>query len=64
MGLAIYLPYRITDIAVQYTEAKARQDLIDSLASDPYVAQKIFYQAISNLGCGGQAAIDRDSKTR
>jgi phospholipid-binding lipoprotein MlaA len=54
MGVSVYLPYRITDIAVQYTEAKTKQSLIDSLASDPYVAQKIFYRAATSLGCAGR----------
>jgi phospholipid-binding lipoprotein MlaA len=60
MGLTVYLPYRLSDIAIQYAEAKANQDLIKSLAGDPYVAQKIFYRITSNLGCGRQAEIERD----
>lgn len=60
MGLTIYLPYRLGDIAVQYAEAKTTQDLIDSLSSDPYVAQKIFYRITSSLGCGRQAEIERE----
>lgn len=59
MGLTVYLPYRLSDIAIQYAEAKANQDLIESLAGDPYVAQKIFYRITSNLGCGRQAEIER-----
>jgi phospholipid-binding lipoprotein MlaA len=64
MGLTVYLPYRITDIAVQYTEAKTKQDLIDSLSSDPYVAQKIFYRATASLGCGRQVTLEREINTR
>jgi ABC-type transporter lipoprotein component MlaA len=60
MGLTIYLPYRLGDIAVQYAEAKTTQDLVDSLSSDPYIAQKIFYRITSGLGCGRQAEIERD----
>jgi phospholipid-binding lipoprotein MlaA len=60
MGLPIYLPYRLGDIAVQYAEAKTTQELVDSLSSDPYVAQKIFYRITSSLGCGRQAEIERD----
>jgi len=59
MGLAIYVPYRLGDIAVQYAEAKPTQDLVDSLSNDPYVAQKIFYRVTSSLGCGRQAEIER-----
>ena len=64
MGGMVYLPYRLTDIAVQYTEARAKKDLIDSLASDPYVAQKIFYRTMTSLGCGRQVMLDRESKPR
>jgi phospholipid-binding lipoprotein MlaA len=60
MGLTVYLPYRLSDIAIQYAEAKVNQDLLESLAGDPYVAQKIFYRITSNLGCGRQAEIERD----
>ena len=60
MGLTVYLPYRLSDIAIQYAEAKGSQDLIQSLAGDPSVAQKIFYRITSNLGCGRQAEIERD----
>jgi phospholipid-binding lipoprotein MlaA len=60
MGLPIYLPYRLGDIAVQYAEAKTTQELVDSLSSDPYIAQKIFYRITSSLGCGQQAEIERD----
>ncbi len=60
MGLTVYLPYRLSDIAIQYAEAKTNQDLIESLAGDPYVAQKIFYRITSSLGCGRQAEIERE----
>ena len=66
--MAKYVEVRTNSkIADQHSNGLSRKDIkgvIESLASDPYVAQKIFYRATSNLGCGGQAAIDHDSKTR
>jgi len=60
MGAAVYVPYRITDFTVQYAATKEKLDLINTLSSDPYTAQKALYLAMRDLGCGGQATIHRE----
>jgi phospholipid-binding lipoprotein MlaA len=60
MGAAVYVPYRITDFTVQYAAAKEKLDIINTLSSDPYTAQKALYLAMRDLGCGGQTTIHRE----
>jgi phospholipid-binding lipoprotein MlaA len=60
MGSSVYIPYRISDFTVQYALVKDKIDLINTLSSDPYAAQKALYLAIRDLGCGSQATIHRE----
>jgi phospholipid-binding lipoprotein MlaA len=60
MGAVVYFPYRLTDIAVQYTEVRDRMDFVNSISIDPYVAQKTLYLTMRNLACGRQTDVDRE----
>ena len=60
MGASIYVPYRITDFAVQYAMTRAKLELMDRLARDPYAAQRAFYLALRDLSCGSQTTIHHE----
>ncbi|MBI3707063.1 MAG: VacJ family lipoprotein [Proteobacteria bacterium] len=47
----IYIPYRITDIAVQYVDLREQLRFIDSISIDPYTGQKSAHLQISKLRC-------------
>jgi phospholipid-binding lipoprotein MlaA len=64
MGAPIYVPYRISDIAVQYANVKDKMDLINKLSTDPYMAQKALYLALRDLGCFRQAVAYREFFTK
>jgi phospholipid-binding lipoprotein MlaA len=64
MGLTVYVPYRISDISLQYAEAKDKVAFINSMSLDPYVVQKALYLTTRNLSCGRQADIDREFFTK
>lgn len=55
MGPAIYIPYRLTDIALQYAELGDRVNAVTALSADPYATQKALYLAWRALDCGSQA---------
>jgi phospholipid-binding lipoprotein MlaA len=60
MGASVYVPYRISDITVQYANIKQKRDAMNKLSTDPYVAQKALYLAMRDLGCGQQATVHRE----
>jgi ABC-type transporter lipoprotein component MlaA len=60
MGATVYVPYRISDIAVQYANVKDKMDLMNKLSIDPYMAQKALYLALRDLGCFRQAMAYRE----
>ena len=43
LGLNIYLPYRVTDVGLQYAEQRERIRALDALSPDPYSAQRNAY---------------------
>jgi phospholipid-binding lipoprotein MlaA len=64
MGAPVYIPYRVSDITVQYSNVREKIGLINQLAPDPYVAQKALYLALHGLSCGGQALAYREFFTK
>jgi phospholipid-binding lipoprotein MlaA len=64
MGISVYVPYRVTDITVQYANVKAKMDAINKLSTDPYMAQKALYLAMRDLSCGRQAVAHREFFTK
>jgi phospholipid-binding lipoprotein MlaA len=60
MGTYVYLPYRITDITVQYANVKEKIDSINQLSPDPYRTQRALYLALRDLSCGEQAVTYRE----
>jgi len=60
MGTYVYLPYRITDITVQYANVKQKIDAINRLSPDPYRTQRALYLALRDLSCGEQAVTYRE----
>jgi len=64
MGTYVYLPYRITDITVQYANVKQKIDAINQLSPDPYRTQKALYLALRDLNCGQQAVTYREFFTK
>ena len=64
MGTSVYVPYRVSDITVQYANIKEKMALMDKLSLDPYASQKALYLAVRDLNCGGQAAAYREFFTK
>jgi len=52
MGLAIYIPYRGTGIAVQYADIRDKQDFVESISLDPYIAYRMLYTQMRKQNCG------------
>jgi phospholipid-binding lipoprotein MlaA len=64
MGAPVYVPYRVSDITVQYANIKEKMALMDKLSPDPYASQKALYLAVRDLNCGGQAVAYREFFTK
>lgn len=64
MGAAIYIPYRVSDLALQYVDLRDRIGFVNSISIDPYVAQKMLYLTTRSMNCGDQAAADKEFFTR
>ena len=64
MGATIYIPYRATDIILQYVDRRERMELMNSISVDPYVAQKALYLATKTLTCDSEAAAAQEFSTR
>jgi phospholipid-binding lipoprotein MlaA len=64
MGAPVYVPYRVSDITVQYANIKEKMALMDKLSTDPYASQKALYLAVRELNCGGQAVAYREFFTK
>ena len=64
MGAYVYVPYRLSDLALQYADRRDRLSFINSLSLDPYVAQRALYLTMRDLSCGEQAALDRQFFTK
>ncbi|HEV2303480.1 MAG TPA: VacJ family lipoprotein [Stellaceae bacterium] len=60
MGVYLYVPYRLSDLALQNADRRDRTAFINSLSRDPYVAQRALYLTARELSCGEQAARDRE----
>ena len=57
MGVAIYVPYRLTNIAVNHSNVRDNIDFIDSISLDPYVAYRTLYLEMRNRSCGKGSAL-------
>jgi phospholipid-binding lipoprotein MlaA len=64
MGASIYIPYRVTDVALQYADIRDKLGFVNSISIDPYVAQRQLYLTTRSLSCGKQTAIDREFFTK
>lgn len=64
MGVSIYVPYRITDIAVQSIDVQRKLTLLDSISVDPYVTQRAIYLTARKLNCGRQGPVEREFFTK
>jgi phospholipid-binding lipoprotein MlaA len=60
MGASVYIPYRVSDITVQYANVKDKIDAVNQLSPDPYRTQKALYLALRELSCGRQAVAYRE----
>ncbi len=52
MGPSVYLPYRVSDIAVGYAGIRDKVEHLNSTAIDPYVIHRRLYLAGRNKNCG------------
>jgi phospholipid-binding lipoprotein MlaA len=60
MGTTIYVPYRLTDIAVRSIDVQKQLDRLNATSGDPYIAQRIFILSTRALDCGRQSAVARE----
>jgi phospholipid-binding lipoprotein MlaA len=60
MGPAIYVSYRLTDIAVRSIDVQNQLDRLNATSVDPYVAQRVFVLSTRALDCGRQAEVSRE----
>ena len=59
MGTAIYVPYRVSNIAIDYVDVREQADFIDAISMDPYVAHRTLYIDMRNMSCGKRSALDQ-----
>lgn len=52
----VYIPYRVSDIIVQYVGVREQLKFIDSISVDPYTAQKSATLQVRRMTCEGQSA--------
>ncbi len=64
MGVTVYVPYRITDIAVQSIDVQHKLEQLYSTSVDPYVAQRVLYLTARKLNCGRQGPVVREFFTK
>jgi phospholipid-binding lipoprotein MlaA len=64
MGAPIYVPYRITDIAVQSIDVQEKLTQLNSISIDPYVTQRVIYLTAHSLNCGRQGPVEREFFTK
>jgi phospholipid-binding lipoprotein MlaA len=64
MGATLYVPYRITDIAVQSIDVQEKLTQLNSISVDPYVMQRAIYLTARSLNCGQQATVEREFFTK
>ena len=60
MGVYVYVPYRLSDLALQYADRRGRKPPIGLPAGDSYAAQRALYLTASRLGCGEVDALGRE----
>jgi phospholipid-binding lipoprotein MlaA len=64
MGLTVYVPYRATDIAVRSIDVQDQLARLYATSIDPYVAERVLCLSTRGLGCGRQAAAERELFTK
>jgi phospholipid-binding lipoprotein MlaA len=64
MGASLYVPYRITDIALQSIDIQDKLTQLNSISIDPYVTQRVIYLTARSLNCGQQATVEREFFTK
>ena len=65
MGASLYVPYRITDIALQSIDIQDKLTQLNSISIDPYVTQRVIYLTARSLNnCGQQATVEREFSTK
>ena len=52
MGATIYVPYRVSDIAVNYVDIRQTLESLNADALDPYVVHRAFYVTSRSENCG------------
>jgi phospholipid-binding lipoprotein MlaA len=60
MGLAVYVPYRVSDIALQYAEIRDQLKAATAYSLDPYTTQRILYLTYRAISCGVPITDDPD----
>jgi phospholipid-binding lipoprotein MlaA len=60
MGSTLYVPYRITDIAVRSIDVQGQLDRLNATSLDPYVAQRVLVLSARALDCGRQSEVGRE----
>jgi phospholipid-binding lipoprotein MlaA len=60
MGPAIYVPYRLSDIAVRSIDVQKQLDRLNATSIDPYVAQRVLVLSARALDCGRQAEVSSE----
>ncbi len=59
MGLALYVPYRGSSLAVQYADIRDKQEYIESISLDPYVAYRMLYLQMREQTCSHPSGSDQ-----
>lgn len=59
MGLAVYVPYRGSSIAAQYADIRDKQEYIESISLDPYVAYRMLYLQMRKQTCSHPSGEDQ-----
>ena len=60
MGVTVYVPYRISDLAVQSIDVQDKLKQLYSMSVDPYVTQRAIYLTARGLNCGRQGPVERE----
>jgi len=59
MGASIYVPYRVSDIAVNYVDIRKYMERLNAQALDPYIVHRTLYIAKRDESCGKPNALSQ-----
>jgi phospholipid-binding lipoprotein MlaA len=64
MGPGVYIPYRLTDIAIRSIDTQAQIDRLDATTGDAYSAQRMLYLSLRALDCGQRSRAESEFFTK